>query len=90
MGNSRWVFSGARGPNWHWSGFGAFPKVRDGGAGKTGPLIRFTSGILPLHLRRAKSVEALLPWLYLKGISGVVFSEAPGLSASTNARLGEV
>ena len=48
------------------------------------------------YLRRAKSIEELLPWLYLKGISTGDFSEAlgailgpdaPGLSASTITRL---
>ncbi len=43
------------------------PRVRDRGAGETGPRIRFTSRILPPYLRRAKSIEELLPWLYLKG-----------------------
>ncbi len=75
------------------------PRVRDRGAGEAGPRIRFTSAILPPYLRRAKSIEELLPWLYLKGISTGGFSEAlaallgpeaPGLSASTVARLKEV
>jgi len=52
--------------------------------------------ILPPYLRRAKSIEELLPWLYLKGISTGDFSEAlaallgpdaPGLSAGTIIRL---
>ena len=43
--------------------------MRDRGAGETGPRVRFTSRILPPYLRRAKSIEELLPWLYLKGIS---------------------
>ena len=75
------------------------PRVRDQDAGETGSRIRFTSAILPRCLRRAKSIEELLPWLYLKGISTGDFSgalaaflgpEAPGLSASTIARLKEV
>ncbi len=75
------------------------PRVRDRGAGETGPRIRFTSAILPPYLRRAKSIEELLPWLYLKGIStgdfsealaALLGSEAPGLSASTIVRLKEV
>ena len=58
--------------------------------------IRVTSAILPPYLRRAKSVEELLPWLYLKGISTDDFGEAlaalpgavaPGLSATTIVRL---
>lgn len=57
---------------------------------------RFTSKILPPYLRKAKSIDELLPWLYLKGISTGGFSEAlaallgpdcPGLSATTITRL---
>lgn len=60
--------------------------------------IRFTSQILPPYLRRTKSIEELIPWLYLKGLSTGDFSEAlsalvgkdaPGLSASTVSRLKE-
>jgi transposase-like protein len=71
------------------------PRVRDRAPGGDGH-IRFTSTILPPYLRRAKSVEELLPWLYLKGISTGDFGEAlaallgpdaPGLSAATIGRL---
>lgn len=57
---------------------------------------RFTSKILPPYLRKAKSINELIPWLYLKGISTGDFTEAlqalvgpdcPGLSASTITRL---
>ena len=67
------------------------PRVRDR-EGK----IRFSSSILPPYLRRTKTVEELLPWLYLKGISSGDFQEAltvllgpeaPGLSAGTISRL---
>jgi putative transposase len=60
--------------------------------------VRFQSSILPPNLRRTKTVEELLPWLYLKGISTGDFQEAltallgkdaPGLSASTISRLKE-
>ena len=71
------------------------PRVRDlGGSG-----IRFTSAILTPYLRRTKSIEELIPWLYLKGISTGDFSEAlaallgpdaPGLSPATVGRLKEV
>ena len=56
----------------------------------------FTSKILPPYLRRTKSVEELIPWLYLKGISTQDFPEAlaallgphaKGLSANTVVRL---
>ena len=67
------------------------PRVRD----RTSR-IRFTSLILPPYLRRTKTIEELLPWLYLKGISTGDFSEAlasllgrdaPGLAAATVSRL---
>lgn len=38
--------------------------------------ITYTSKLLPPYLRRARSIEDLLPWLYLKGISTGDFSEA--------------
>lgn len=56
----------------------------------------FSSKILPPYLRKTKSLEALIPWLYLKGVSTGDFSEAlqalvgpraEGLSASTVTRL---
>lgn len=67
------------------------PRVRD----REGS-IRFTSSILPPYLRRTKTIEELLPWLYLKGISTGEFGEAlaallgrdaPGLSPGTVSRL---
>ena len=70
------------------------PRVRDR-AGE----IKFSSSILPRYLRRTKSLEELLPWLYLKGLSTGDFSsaltallgkDAPGLSATTISRLKEV
>ena len=57
---------------------------------------RFRSSILPPYLRKTKAIEALIPWLYLKGISTGGFSEAlqalvgpqaAGLSATTITRL---
>ena len=70
------------------------PRVRDRRPGVD--KITFTPSILPRYLRKAKSVEELLPWLYLKGVSTGDFSEAlaallgpdaKGLSAKTIARL---
>jgi len=70
------------------------PRVRDNRP--SGQREQFTSKILPPYLRKTKSVEELLPWLYLKGISTSDFNEAlqsllgadcPGLSASTITRL---
>lgn len=50
-------------------------KLRDRGAGDEEP-IRFTSAILPLWARRTKSLDALLPALYLRGISTGDFQDA--------------
>lgn len=72
------------------------PRIRDQ-RGDAEP--RFTSKILPPYLRRTKSMEELLPWLYLKGISTGGFQDAltallgpdaPGLSASTVVRLKKI
>ena len=54
----------------------ARPKVRDRGASGPGDKIRFSSAILPLWARRAKSLDALIPVLYLRGISTGDFQEA--------------
>jgi transposase-like protein len=57
---------------------------------------KFSSAILPPYLRKTKSIEELIPWLYLKGVSSGDFSEAlaalvgpeaKGLSANTVTRL---
>jgi transposase-like protein len=59
----------------------------------------FSSKLLPPYLRKTKSIEELIPWLYLKGISTGGFHEAlqalvgpdcPGLSANTVTRLKQV
>jgi transposase-like protein len=73
------------------------PRVRDREATATDPgRIRFSPSILPPYMRRSKSIETLLPILYLKGISTGDFSEAlaallgkdaAGLSASAIGRL---
>ena len=73
------------------------PRVRDRAAAADDPSrIRFTPAILPPYLRRSKSIETLLPILYLKGISTGDFSEAltallgkdaPGLSPTAIVRL---
>jgi putative transposase len=71
------------------------PKARDRGAA-AGARIRFTSNILPKWARRTKSLDALLPVLYLRGISAGDFQEAlaallgndaPNLSPAVIARL---
>ena len=76
------------------------PRVRDREAGAADAgRIRFTPAILPPYARRSKSLEMLIPILYLKGVSTGDFEEAlasllgkdaPGLSASTIGRLKEV
>jgi len=82
------------------SGIGAVevrrPRVNDRRVSEDGSRFQFTSKILPPYLRRTKSMEELIPWLYLKGISSGGFTEAlsallgpnaPGLSATTVVRL---
>ena len=59
------------------------PRVRDRGSDTE--KVRFTSSILPPYLRKAKSIEDLLPWLYLKGISTGDFGEALGALLGPNA-----
>ena len=52
------------------------PRVHDKRKDGQGNPIRFTSRILPPYLRKAPSIEKLIPWLYLKGISSSDFPEA--------------
>jgi transposase-like protein len=70
------------------------PRVQD----RRPPEMRetFTPAVLPPYLRRTKSLDELIPWLYLKGVSTGDFPEAlqallgpdaPGLSANTVTRL---
>lgn len=70
------------------------PRVRD--RQQTVEKLRFNSSILPRYLRRSASLEELIPWLYLKGVSTGDFQEAlaallggsaAGLSSSTISRL---
>ena len=72
------------------------PRVRDHRPDDELGRIRFNSSILPPYLRKTKSMEELIPWLYLKGISTGDFSkalaaqvakDAPRLSAPTISRL---
>ena len=71
------------------------PKVR----AKTGEPVTFRSVLVPPYVRKTRSLEAALPWLYLKGISTgemgealkvLVGPEAKGLSAGTVSRLKQV
>jgi transposase-like protein len=58
------------------------PKVRD----RSGSGVKFNSTLLPPYLKRASSVEELLPWLYLKGVSTGDFSEALSALLGTEAK----
>ena len=71
-------------------------RLRDRGADQAAERIRFTSAILPRWARRTRSLDALLPILYLRGVSMGDFQEAlgallgkdaPNLSPSDIARL---
>ena len=97
-GRQRIVRNGFHQPREVQTGIGSIqvkaPRARDQEPAQ-GP-IKFTSTILPPYLRRSKSIEELLPWLYLKGVSTGDFGDAltallgpsaPGLSASTISRL---
>jgi len=70
------------------------PRSRDREA--TGEKIEFSSVIVPKYVRKSKSIEALIPWLYLKGVStgdftdalsAILGNDAVGLSAGTVSRL---
>ncbi|WP_454061957.1 IS256 family transposase [Candidatus Nitrospira salsa] len=71
------------------------PKVRS----RLGSPVTFHSALVPPYVRKTASLEAAIPWLYLKGIStgemqpaleALVGPEAEGLSASTVARLKQI
>ena len=73
------------------------PRVRDRDPDKENR-VSFNPQVLPPYLRRSKSVDELIPYLYLKGISTGDFQEAlgailgadcPGLSANVVVRLKE-
>jgi transposase-like protein len=73
------------------------PRVRDKSPAQDQRVV-FTSQILPPYLRKSRSLEELLPWLYLKGLSSGDFAEAlqallgpdaPGLSPNVIVKLKE-
>ncbi len=75
------------------------PRVRDRRGAGSKDAVRFSSSLLPPYLRRSKSIDELIPWLYLRGIStgdfqealqALVGSEAKNLSATTINRLMKV
>lgn len=68
------------------------PEVRS----ETGQTIMFDSALVPPYVRRTKTLEAALPWLYLKGVSNgemsaavkvLIGPDAAGFSANTVSRL---
>jgi putative transposase len=68
------------------------PKVRS----KDGSPVTFRSALVPPYVRKTRTLEAALPWLYLKGVSSgemgaalkvLLGPEAKGLSANTVSRL---
>ena len=68
------------------------PKIRS----KDGTPVTFRSALVPPYVRRTKTLEAALPWLYLKGVSSgemgaalkvLLGPDAAGLSANTVSRL---
>jgi transposase-like protein len=74
-------------------------RVRDRRGAEDPDRVRFTSAILPPYLKKSKSIEELIPWLYLRGISTGDFQEAlqallgegaKGLSATTINRLTKI
>ncbi|BCA61258.1 transposase [Sphingomonas sp. HMP9] len=82
------------------TGIGPVPvsrvKIRDRGGAEEGERVRFSSAILPRWARRTKSLDALLPVLYLRGVSTGDFQEAltallgkdaPNLSPAVVGRL---
>ena len=82
------------------TGIGPVPvrrvKIRDRGANGEAERVRFASSILPKWARRTRSLDALLPVLYLRGVStgdfqealsALVGKDAPNLSPSVITRL---
>ena len=71
------------------------PKIRS----RSGKPVTFHSALVPPYIRKTRSLEAAIPWLYLKGVSTGEMSEAlkvllgpeaTGLSANTVSRLKQV
>lgn len=74
------------------------PRARDQMSQEVEEPVQFSSLLLPKYLRKARSVEEVLPWLYLKGVSQADISEAlaallgphaKGLSSGSISRLKE-
>jgi transposase-like protein len=99
QGHARVVLSGHQPTREIQTGIGPVtvqvPKVRS----RQGDPVTFHSALVPPYVRKTASLEAAIPWLYLKGIStgemqpaleALVGPEAKGLSASTVARLKQI
>jgi len=73
VGHRLVVRNGTKPPRTILSGVGPIevkaPRVDDRRVDENGVRFRFTSKILPPYLRKTKTIEDLVPWLYLKGIS---------------------
>lgn len=91
QGHARVVLSGRHPPREIQTGIGPVtvqvPKVRS----REGEPVTFRSALVPPYVRKTRSLEAVLPWLYLKGIStgemqaaleALVGPEAKGCSGS--------
>lgn len=103
VGHRMVVRNGHKSPRQILTGVGAVavcqPRVNDRRVDEAGHRVRFESKLLPPYLRRAKSLDELVPWLYLKGIStgdmsesltALLGPEAGGLSATNVVRLKEI
>lgn len=75
------------------------PRVRVKGAGPDDGELKFQSKLIPPYLRKAKNIEDLIPWLYLRGIStndmtdvlaGLLGVDPVGFSASSVVRCKKV
>ena len=86
------LFAGARDVDGDWAGDGKGAQ----GAGWLGRGCVLPVGLVPRYVRRARGVEAVIPWLYLKGVStgnmqealtALLGEQAQGISASVVSRL---
>ncbi len=77
---AKWLSARARDADWYWGCAGqlyvaglTFPRVHD--RSRSG--IYFHSGILPPYLRCSKSIEEVLPWLYLIRVPNPKYAVLP-------------
>ncbi|MEK7357257.1 MAG: IS256 family transposase [Bdellovibrionota bacterium] len=62
------------------------PRARDKAGANAMDVVRFSSALLPPYLRRSKSLNELIPWLYLKGVSTGDFQDALQALLGTGAK----